>query len=195
MLNKIMSYDNVNDVVDGLFKSLRSRYQHDLETSITGSDFIFNSVQFLYYKCHKVNFGRGGSYIYSPEQITQKKAKINPKNKDDKCFRYAVTVALSYREIESNPERVSKIKQFINKYDWKGINYPSKIDDWETLEKNNPAIALNILYIKEKEICPAYISKYQTNNYLNEPKQRKRRLALFCSKKITCIIPWDNFKA
>ena len=43
-----MSYDNVNDVVDGLFKSLRSRYQHDLETSITGSDFIFNSVQFLY---------------------------------------------------------------------------------------------------------------------------------------------------
>ena len=105
-----MFYDNVNDVVDGLFKSLRSRYQHDLETSITGSDFIFNSVQFLYYKCHKVNFGSGGSYIYSPEQITQKKAKINPKNKDDKCFRYAVTVALSYREIESNPERVSKIK-------------------------------------------------------------------------------------
>ena len=64
---EFMFYDNVNDVVDGLFKSLRSRYQHDLETSITGNDFIFNSVQFLYYKCHKVNFGRGGSYIYSPE--------------------------------------------------------------------------------------------------------------------------------
>ena len=26
-------------------------------------------------------------------------------------------------------------------------------------EKNNPKIALIILYIKEKEICPAYISK------------------------------------
>ena len=31
------------------------------------------------------------------------------------------------------------------------------------LRKNNPAIALNILYIKEKEICPAYILKNNSN--------------------------------
>ena len=47
----------------------------------------------------------------------------------------------------------------MNKYKWKGINYSSKLDDWKTFEKNNPVIALKILYIKEKEICPAYISK------------------------------------
>ena len=49
-----------------------------------------------------------------------------------------------------HPERISNIKPLINKYKWKGINYPSKIDDWKTFEKNNPIIALNILYIKEK---------------------------------------------
>ena len=49
-----------------------------------------------------------------------------------------------------HPERISNIKPFINKYKWKGINYPSKTDDWKTFEKNNPIIALNILYIKEK---------------------------------------------
>ena len=38
-----------------------------------------------------------------------------------------------------------------------GINSSPKIDDWKKLEKNNPTIALNVLYIKEKEICPAYI--------------------------------------
>ena len=64
-------------------------------------------------------------------------------------------VALNYEEIKWNPERVSNIKLFINKYKQKGINYPSKIDDWKTFEKNNLTIALNILYIKEKEICPA----------------------------------------
>ena len=64
---------------------------------------------------------------------------------------------------ESNPEIVSNIKPFINKYNWKGINYSSKLDDWKTFEKNNPAIALNILYIKEKEICAAYISKINLN--------------------------------
>ena len=62
-----------------------------------------------------------------------------------------------------NPERVSNIKPFINKYNWKGIKYPTKIDDWKTFEKNNSTIALNILYIKDKEICAAYISKINSN--------------------------------
>ena len=60
---EFMSYDNVNEVVNELFESLISRYQIGLETSMRGSDFIFDSVQRLYYKCHKVNFKRGGSYI------------------------------------------------------------------------------------------------------------------------------------
>ena len=93
----------------------------------------------------------------------KEKTTINPKNEDDKCFQYAVTVALNYEEIESHPERVANIKPLINKNNWKGINYLSKIDDWKTFEKNNPAIALNILYIKEKEICPACISKVNSN--------------------------------
>ena len=51
----------------------------------------------------------------------------------------------------------------MNKHNWKGINYPSKIDDWETFEKNNTTIVLNILYTEKKEICPAYISKINSN--------------------------------
>ena len=44
----------------------------------------------------------------------KKKATINPKNEDDKCFQYAVTVALNYGEIASHQERVLNIKPFIN---------------------------------------------------------------------------------
>ena len=80
-------------------------------------------------------------------------------NEYDKCFQYVVTVALSYGEIKSHPEKVSNIKPFINKYKWKKINYASKMDDLKTFEKNNPTIALDVSYIKEKEICPGYISK------------------------------------
>ena len=50
----------------------------------------------------------------------------------------------------------------MNKYTWKVINYPSKLDDWKTFEKINPTFALNILYTKEKEILPAYISKHNS---------------------------------
>ena len=50
-----MSYNDANEVVDELFDLLHSRYQVNLETSMRGSDLIFDSVQMRYYKCHKVN--------------------------------------------------------------------------------------------------------------------------------------------
>ena len=98
-------------------------------------------------------------YIDSLDWIKKKKATINQKNKDDKCFQYAERVALNYEKIELHPERVSNIKPFINKYNWQGINTLSKLDDWKTFERNNPTIALNILPIKEKEIFPSSTSK------------------------------------
>ena len=56
-------------------------------------------------------------------------------------------------KIGKYPQRISKIKPFINKYDWNGINYPSRKDDWEKkLEKNNPTIALLTCYRLEKWI-------------------------------------------
>ena len=47
------------------------------------NDFVFKSVGLLNYKLHKISFNRGGSYIDSPDWIKNKKATINPKNKDD----------------------------------------------------------------------------------------------------------------
>ena len=104
----------------------------------------------MYCKCHKVSFRRGGSYIDSLERI-KKTTTIYSKNTDDKWFQYTSTVALNYEETKWNRERISNIKPFINKYNWTEINYPSKIDDWKTCEKNNATIALNILYIKKKK--------------------------------------------
>ena len=68
-----MSYDNVNDIVDELFGLLCSRYQRNLETSMEGSDFVFNSVQLLYYKYHRINFRCDGSYTDFPDWIKKKK--------------------------------------------------------------------------------------------------------------------------
>ena len=113
----------------------------------------------MYYKCHTINFIRGGSYIETPDLA--KKAAINQKNTDDKFFQYAATAALSYEVIGPHPERFSTIKT-IKPYDGKERNSPSKIDS-KIFEKNNPTIALNNLYIKKKEIFPAYISKINSN--------------------------------
>ena len=113
---KLTPCSDVNEVTNERVASLRSRYQEHLEKSMRGSDFIFYSVQRMHCKCHKVNFKRGSSYLDSPDWI--KKAKLNPKHTDNKCFQYAANVALNYEEIESHLERVSNIKPFISKYNW-----------------------------------------------------------------------------
>ena len=51
--------------MENLFESLLNRYQNKLEATRRGSDFIFDCVHVLYYKCHKINSNRGGSYRFS----------------------------------------------------------------------------------------------------------------------------------
>ena len=73
-----MIYDNANEVIGELFQSFFFRYQIGLETSMGGSNFIFDCVTLLYYKCHKINPNRGGSHIDYPDWIKKKKTTINP---------------------------------------------------------------------------------------------------------------------
>ena len=90
-----------------------------------GSEFVFDSVDLLHYKLHKIVLNRSGSQIDSPEWLRNKKTAINPKNDNDKCFQYALTVALNYQNIKNNPEKISKIKPFIDQYNCKEISFPS----------------------------------------------------------------------
>ena len=130
-----------DEIIKELFKSLLQRYQENLQEKMRGSDFAFDTVNFLYYDFNKIRISRGGSYIDSPKWLKSKKSTINPKNNDYKCFQYAVTLALNL-----NSQRVSKIKPFIEQYNWKDIDFPSTSKDWKKFELNNE-IAFNILYI------------------------------------------------
>ena len=79
--------------------------------------FVFDYVQLLCYKSRKINPNRGGSYIDCLDWIKNKTATINLMNKkDNKYFQQAVTVTLSYEEMKKDPQRITKIKPFINKY-------------------------------------------------------------------------------
>ena len=83
-----------------------------------GSEFIFDGVDVLYYDLNKVSLNRGKSYTESPEWLKNKKATINPKNNDNRCFQYALNVALNHEQIKKDPQRTSKIKPFIDQYNW-----------------------------------------------------------------------------
>ena len=119
----------------------------------------------MYYNLNKVSLSRGGSYTDSPKWLKNKKATINPKNNDDKCFQCALTVALNYEKIRKDPQRISKIKPFIDQYNRKDIDFSSHSKDWKKIESNNKSIALNILHVPHntEKIRHAYKSKYNLN--------------------------------
>ena len=93
--------------------------------------------------------------------MKNKKSTINPKNNDYKCFQYAVILALNLDKLNSHSKRISKIKPFIEQYNWKDIDFPSTSKDWKKFELNNE-IALNILYVPHntRKIEIVYKSKH-----------------------------------
>ena len=116
----------------------------------------------MYYDFNKTSIYRGGSYINSPKWLKDEKSTINPKNNDHKCFQYALTLALNLNNIDNHLEKISKIRPFIDQYNWKDIDFPAMSKDWKKLELNNNEIALNILYAPHntKKINIAYKSKH-----------------------------------
>ena len=159
---EFMDGSNINEVIKVLFKSLLQKYQENLQEKIKGSDFTFDGINYLYYDLNKVSISKGGSYIDSLKWLKNKKSTINPKNNDYKCFQYAITLALNYDKIDRTPQRISKIKPFIENYNWKDIDFPSTRKDWNKFELNNNNITLNILYVpfNTKKIEITYKSKY-----------------------------------
>ena len=106
--------NETNEIINRLFESFLSNYQKEEKILKNGSYFVFESVDLLVYHTHKTNLKRGKSYIKSSEWILNKRAVINPKNKDNKCFQYVITAALNHQNFGNHPERISNIKTFID---------------------------------------------------------------------------------
>ena len=158
---EIMMGNETDEIIEELFESLLQKYQEKLQVKMRGKEFVFH-INLQHYNLHKISLNRAGSYIDSLKWLKNKKVTINPTNNDDKCFQYVVTVALNYQNIKNNSEIISKIKPFIDQYDWKEIDFPSHQKDWKKFELNNKSIALNVLYVpyNTEKIKHAYKSKY-----------------------------------
>ena len=116
-----------------IFESFLQKYQEWLEEPMRGSEFVYDSVDVLYYNLNKVSLSRSGSSIDSPKWLKNKMATVNSKKKDDKCFQYSLPVALNYDKIKKDSQRISKIKPFIDQYNWKEIDFPSCGKYWKNI--------------------------------------------------------------
>ena len=101
------------------------------------SEFVFDSVDLLYYHLQKISLKRCGSYVGSPKWLKNKATTKNPKNNDNNCIQYALTAALNHKQIKSHLERISKIRPFIEQHDWEEIDFPAQQENWKKFELNN----------------------------------------------------------
>ena len=85
------------------------------------------------------------AFIESPDWIKNKNCRINLQNKNNKCVQYSIIISLYNKGIKNNPERMCKIKPFINNLNLENIRFPPKEQDYKTFEINNKSIALNVL--------------------------------------------------
>ena len=99
--------------------------------------------------------------------IRFKKAILNQKSNDNKSFQYSITLSLYYKEIGNNFDRITKIKLYINNFNWNNINFPPIKQDYETFEINNPEIGLNIYQLNNEEISQLYESNYDRTKQVN----------------------------
>ena len=72
--SEILSNDEADEVIKRLFDLLKNRYQNKLE-SMKGSEFVFEYVQILYDKCHKINPSCDESSIDSPNWMKNEKTR------------------------------------------------------------------------------------------------------------------------
>ena len=99
----------------------------------TDSSYVFESVEELSIRFHKIDLRRASSYIPTPAWLEAKKATINPKNeKGNFCFAYAATIAIYRKEIGKNLDRISnKLIEYTEKLDWNGIDFPASTPDYK----------------------------------------------------------------
>ena len=114
---------NLNDIGEVVGSMIEHMSQQIENPALRDSKFVFDRVMQMEISMHKLDLTRGSSYIPLPAWLSKKKAIINPKNLDMKCFKWAVIAALKWEEIDRDHQRVSKLRRYDN-FDWDGINFP-----------------------------------------------------------------------
>ena len=118
LMTNVYNLNNLDEIVLEMINNMK--YQI-VNPTLLSSRFIFKEVLYMDINIHQLNLTRGSSYLPLPDWLACKKAIMNPKNEDQECFKWAVIAVSRWKEINNNPERISKLKRFEKDFDWSGI--------------------------------------------------------------------------
>ena len=116
---------------------------------LNGSGWYFKEV--IQFEIHTVDYNpmRGSAHFPLPDWIIKKRAIINIRNTDDKCFLWCVLRYLNPKP--KNDDRFTDLKGKESTLNTKGIKFPMKVKDITKFESLNPSIpGINVFSVNEK---------------------------------------------
>ena len=138
---------DINDLIQRMLAHIKAQTEH---SKFPESGFTLDRIMHLFINFHRLVLTRGSSYTELPEWSKNKKAVINPKKKNEECFKWAVIEALHHEEIKKDHQRISRLRPYEKQYNWKGLEFPVSVKKLDKFEKNNPGIAVNVLFSNRK---------------------------------------------
>ena len=145
-INSVMT-EFFDDLIERMLAYIKAQTENP---KFPESGFILDKIRHLHINFHRLVLTWGSSYIELPGWIRTIKAVINPQNKDGECFKWVVIAVLHHEEIKKDHRRISRLRPYENQHKWKGLEFPVSIKKIDKFEKNNPGIAVNVLFSKKK---------------------------------------------
>ena len=132
LMTEFFDASGINDLIQRMLAYIKAQTE---KPKFPESGFTLGKIMHLYLNFHKLVLIRGGSYIELPEWIKSKKAVINPQNKDEECFKWAVIAALHHEDIKHHPERTGLLRSYEKQYNWKDSSFQYRLRRLISLKK------------------------------------------------------------
>ena len=154
--------------ISELYNKMADEIEEEIQKveNAEGSGYTFVKVVSLALHVTKWQPLYGSSYMPLDPYLANKKAIINMKNEDDKCFMWCVLRALYPKD--KNAERIDKdLKSKQDIINMKGICYPVSLNGIKRFEELNPNISISVLGYNKEEggVLPLQISKHKGCEY------------------------------
>ena len=162
------NYKNLKSTnIEKLLKKGFAKILKDIEDFNLGSSgWFFKEVIRLEVHTVEYNPTKGSSYIDLPEWIKNKKAIINIKNRDDKCFLWSILRYLYPKEKDA--QYLKDLRKYEFSLNTKGLTFPLKLEDIKKFEKLNPEIpGINVFSNDNKTIYPLRMAERDCKNTID----------------------------
>jgi len=103
---------------------------------------------FIDVETYKYNPSKIGSYIELPQNIKNKGACVNVRNKDDACFKWCILAHLYGKK--DHADRIKQYEKINHGLNFNGLNFPVKDRDINIFERNNKDFSIHVTAIDER---------------------------------------------